>query len=244
MCRKIDELWVEAEAPSAYNMEVSSALQPESQKNSMMGKPTLATASVFNPCRSGRSDAQRNSERLVAIARETFAERGTDAPLEEIAKRAGVGIGTLYRHFPTRQDLVQAVMADQILALTARAVELAEDANGTEDALAQWLTSVVEHISSYRGFAKSMAIAMNHCADGGASLCSLMNDAGRRLLERCQQRGEVRSDVEIGDVIAIVNGLAWTVDAGASASVDRLLSVMLDGLRPQAITSRSSLTEM
>jgi AcrR family transcriptional regulator len=182
--------------------------------------------------RTARSDAMRNEQALVEAARELFAEKGIDSSLEEVAKRAGVGIGTLYRHFPTRQQLVEAILADQLLAVAARAEALL-DAPDAYEALRSWLLEGALRSKPYRGQSQCVAIALNKCHDAGdkPTPCEIMRDAGGKLLERAQAQGTVRDDVTIDSIMVMMNAIAWTREQD-SAQTDILLSVMLEGLRP------------
>src|SRR5256885_13044970 len=107
-----------------------------------------------------RADARRNYDRLLDAAKAAFAEHGTDAPLDDIAKRAGVGSGTLYRHFPTRLDLIEAVFVQRIDNLVVRAAELAEGPD-PEEALLTFLRIVLDHSNSYRGLASVLMVALH-----------------------------------------------------------------------------------
>jgi AcrR family transcriptional regulator len=182
------------------------------------------------PPRPPRADAKRNEEALVAAARELFTEKGIDASLEEVAKRAGVGIGTLYRHFPTRQHLVEAILEGQMLSLATRAEELLEWPDAF-DALQTWLTEAFSHSKSYRGQSQCVAVALNNCSDESVSPCEIMRNAGDKLLKRAQQQGAVRDDVTANSVITMMNALVWTREQNDSAQTDVLLSVLLEGLR-------------
>jgi AcrR family transcriptional regulator len=102
-----------------------------------------------------RADARRNREALLAAARDVFTERGLDAPLDDVAKRAGIGNATMYRHFPTRQDLIVAVYADEVAALCERAPALLTEHDPVE-ALFAWLGEFVEHVASKRELAQSV----------------------------------------------------------------------------------------
>lgn len=185
-----------------------------------------------------RADAIRNEEALVAAARELFAEKGIDTPLEEVAKRATVGIGTLYRHFPTRQHLVEAILEGQMLSLAARAEELLEWDDAFK-ALETWLNEAFSNGKLYRGQSQCIAVALNNCSSESASPCETMRNAGEKLLQRAQQHGAVRQDVTANSVITMMNALAWTREQNESAQTDILLSVLLEGLRPpRAGTSR------
>jgi AcrR family transcriptional regulator len=190
-----------------------------------------ATAAAA-PARPRRADARRNAERILAQAREVFAESGPDASLEEIARRAGVGIGTLYRHFPTRRALVEAVLSDQVDALRAQADALL-DSPSPGDALAMWLHAQMQNSMSCRGLAGSAMIAMLDDADEMPRVCDAMREAGAALLARAQHAGEVRRDADIDDLLRMVNaiGLATEDAADADARADRLLTLLIDGVR-------------
>jgi AcrR family transcriptional regulator len=178
-----------------------------------------------------RADARRNATRLLEAASEVFDEQGADASLEEIARRAGVGIGTLYRHFPTRDDLVTAIFRDRIDASRALADELATSLDPGE-ALATWLRAQLHDATACRGLGASAMIKM---LDGGEpSPCESLRDASALLLARAQAAGQARTDADIDDVLRLVNaiGLATDEDAdGGAAQADRLLTVVIDGIR-------------
>jgi AcrR family transcriptional regulator len=188
--------------------------------------------------RSMRADARRNYEMLLAAANAAFAEHGVDASLEDIARRAGVGIGTLYRHFPTRQALAEAVYRDQIELLCARAEELL-DAPSPAEALATWLRALVVFGATKRGVAEFLKTTMQ---DYGSSLAwskDAMQAAGGALLTRAQQAGAVRSDVEIADLLRLAHAISWAAEPTSDGvdRTDRFLSLMLDGLRHQEPTA-------
>jgi AcrR family transcriptional regulator len=188
-----------------------------------------------------RADAKRNAERLIAAADAEFAARGADASLEDIARRAGVGIGTLYRNFPTRDDLIARVLWAGNEVIVARAHDLlAEDRAG--EALATWLRELVTHVTTYRGL--TAALANSYVASTGTQLCATCDaiaDAGARLLARAQAAGEIRADAEVREVILTAHSAAWiaeqTKDPGA---VDRLLGILFDGLRAQPAKPRAA----
>jgi AcrR family transcriptional regulator len=182
------------------------------------------------PTRRPRADAVRNRARIVETARAVFAERGSDASLEEIARGAGVGIGTLYRHFPTRDDLVVAVFHDQVDELQARAEELlASDAPG--DALASWLHEQLRHAASCRGLGAEAMLAM--LADRGEpSACEAMRHAGATLLARAQAAGDVRTGVQIDDLVRMVQAVSLAAEQSDDpASAERLFGFLIDGIR-------------
>src|SRR5262250_3013922 len=142
-----------------------------------------------------RSDARRNYERLLAAAWAAFAERGSDdVSLEEIARRAGVGIGTLYRHFPNRQCLLEAVYRDQVVALGGRAAKLLA-AESPADALAEWLRDLVVFSSTKRSLTKEL-LAVLDTESSFLPVCkTVIGQSTGALLERAQQAGVVRADV-------------------------------------------------
>src|SRR3954470_16680768 len=115
---------------------------------------------TIGPVRPMRADARRNYERLMDAAKAAFAEHGTDAPLDDIAKRAGVGSGTLYRHFPTRMDLIEAVFVARISGLVARAAELAES-DDPERSLITFVELVVDQSITYQGLASALMTALH-----------------------------------------------------------------------------------
>jgi AcrR family transcriptional regulator len=186
-----------------------------------------------------RADARRNYERLLATAREVFAEEGADASLEEIARRAGVGIGTLYRHFPTRQALLEAVFQDEFEALRAEAAALLA-APDPGEALAGWLRAQLAHAAAYRGLSGSVMIAM---LDEGTELSAAlraMHEAGADLLSHAQRAGAVRPDLDVSTLLKLVCavGVATEQAPNAAEQGERLLGIVLDGLRVQPPAGR------
>jgi AcrR family transcriptional regulator len=176
-----------------------------------------------------RADARRNYDTLVAAARAVFTEDGTSAPLEDVAERAGVGIGTLYRHFPTRQALLEAVYIDEVEAMARSAADLAD--LPAWDALSQWL-------HQYLGFAatkRALNEALVEAAPNSNVLLSCrtaITGAGTELIERAQRAGVVRADTNFLDVVRMVAGIAM-VPTDDSEQKTRLLELALDGLRYQ-----------
>ncbi|MEW2632128.1 helix-turn-helix domain-containing protein [Streptomyces sp. NPDC048389] len=185
--------------------------------------------------RAKRADARRNYERLLTQARAAFAERGTDASLEEIARRSGVGIGTLYRHFPNRHAMMSAVFQEALADLLRRSHELADAAEPCA-ALVEWLRSLITHAGEYRGLARALMSA-SHDENSALSACSVpLREAGERLLARAQESGAVRADVSIGDLMQLTNAIALAAeqDPGDPELADRLLTLTLRGLRLRA----------
>ncbi|MFF4112407.1 TetR/AcrR family transcriptional regulator [Streptomyces sp. NPDC001714] len=178
-----------------------------------------------------RADARRNHDRLLAEARTVFAEHGTDASLEDVARRAGVGIGTLYRHFPTRHALMSAVFEDAVSELLARAHEL-ETAPDPCQALLTWLHELVVHAAAYRGLSRALMSASSS-SDSALSRCGTpMREAGNALLTRAQEAGTVRADVQIADLLQLTHAIALAAEEspGDPHLADRLLTLTLKGL--------------
>jgi AcrR family transcriptional regulator len=174
-----------------------------------------------------RADAQRNREKLVGAARDAFAADGTGAPLEDIAQRAGVGIGTLYRHFPTRQALLEAVYVDEIEAM-ARSADALADVEPW-DALTRWLRQYLTFAGTKRALTE--ALLETESDENVLAACrTLLTGAGTRLIERAQGAGVVRPDTEFGDVARIVSGIAVS-PAADDEQKERMLQIVLDGLR-------------
>jgi AcrR family transcriptional regulator len=179
-----------------------------------------------------RADARRNYGQLVEQARIAFAEFGVDASLDEIARRAGVASGTLYRHFPTRLDLIEAVLAEQITELVGlgRGLLTAED---EFDALSTWLRAALMHALTYRGVS---AAVMNSALDRKNGLVSTWHaelfEVGAALLARARQSGVV-ADADEADVLKMVGAIAWAAQGtpDSSAQADRLLALLMNGLR-------------
>lgn len=169
-----------------------------------------------------------------------FAEFGVDASLDEIARRAGVASGTLYRHFPTRLDLVEAVLAEQIAELVGlgRGLLTAEDAFG---ALSTWLRATLAHALTYRGLSAAVMSSTLDRGDGPAATWHAeIFGVGAALLERARQSGTVVADADDVDVLKMVGAIAWAVQDAPDATVraDRLLALLVNGLRPDGPQGR------
>jgi AcrR family transcriptional regulator len=171
-----------------------------------------------------RADARRNFDALLAAAREVFSEQGADASLEDVAKRAGVGIGTLYRNFPTRRDLFERVYIGEIEELCAAADELADADPWT--ALTGWLDRFVRYIATKRALME----ALNWESPVITTCRQEMFDCGTPLLRRAQEAGSARADLSFDELIKLVAGVTsgkFTDDAQR----DRVLQIALDGVR-------------
>ncbi len=183
-----------------------------------------------------RADAVRNHGKLLAAARAAFARDGTSTSLEDIARRAGVGIGTLYRHFPSRLDLVEAIYVDEVQALCDSADAFAD--LPPWDALVGWLRRFVRYVATKQALAGELFAHLGEDAEVFRSCRSAVFETGEPLLERAQQAGVVRRDTSFTEVIQLVGGIA-TITTATSAEIDRILAVALDGLRYQQQPSRS-----
>ncbi|MEV6116816.1 helix-turn-helix domain-containing protein [Streptomyces sp. NPDC052109] len=181
-----------------------------------------------------RADARRNYERLLQVAAEAFAEHGENASLDDIAKRAGVGSGTLYRHFPTRQDLLEAAYVDRIEAMAARADAIAAVLPPGE-ALVEWLGEVCVGTIQVRGMKALLGSAVTDGGSVAGTACgTAVQDAARRLVEAAQREGSLRTDIEPIDVLRLAHGVASASELadGQGSQIRRYLSLLTEGLRP------------
>jgi AcrR family transcriptional regulator len=171
-----------------------------------------------------RKDAARNYDALLTAAREAFTEQGADASLEDIARRAGVGIGTLYRNFPTRRHLFESLYADEVDALCQVAGEVA----GLEpwEALTTWL----DRFAGYMVTKRAVREALNDESEIFAACRDSMYAAGTPLFERAQRAGEARTDMDFVDLLRMVAGITATTFEN-DAQRDRVMSIALDGVR-------------
>ncbi|WP_405586730.1 TetR/AcrR family transcriptional regulator [Streptomyces sp. NBC_01190] len=175
-----------------------------------------------------RADAQRNYDRLLEEARQAFIVHGTDVALEDIARHAGVGVGTLYRHFPDRYALMNAVFEQEVQALGVRGRELlTEDDPAT--ALILWLRAVAGHSAMYRG----LAAAITEASTTKMPACASMPHVGGALLWRAQQAGAIRADVRIADLLKLTYAIVVTAEKNTADKemFKRLMSLMIDGMR-------------
>jgi AcrR family transcriptional regulator len=171
-----------------------------------------------------RLDARRNYEKLIAAAREAFAENGASTSLEDIARRAGVGIGTLYRHFPNRRDLFESVYVDEVEALCRSAEDLAD--LPPWDALVGWLRRFVRYTATKRALAEELL----RDSEIFRGCRTAVYGAGEPLLLRAQQAGVVRTDASIDDVVRLLAGMTM-IQFVEPGQLDRVLDMALDGLR-------------
>lgn len=180
--------------------------------------------------RTRRADAARNADLLLAAAKELFEREGPEAALDEVAKRAGLGNATLYRHFPTRGDLLVAVYADEVADLCRRA-EVSAERYAPGDALFAWLDDFVVHVATKR----ALALAVTEGPDERRTELferwhESMRSTAQRLLARARAAGAVCGDLTVGDLLALVSGAAMT--AADAAHAQRLLGIMRRGFEP------------
>ncbi|MQY06931.1 TetR/AcrR family transcriptional regulator [Actinomadura macrotermitis] len=179
-----------------------------------------------------RADALRNRARLLDAARAVVEEQGTEASLRDIARRAGVGMGTLYRHFATRGDLLEALLGARFDGLAARAAALAGELPPLE-ALTAWLHEFVSGATVYRGLAASLMATIGDETSSLHASCAALQDAGGRLLAAAQAAGRVRPDMDGADLFALVGAVATLIDQAPALAPrrDRLIDLILEGLR-------------
>ena len=182
--------------------------------------------------RKPRVDGQRNRERLSEAAKAAFAEVGADVSLEEIARRAGVGIGTLYRHFPTRDAIVEAVYRREVRQLAEAATRLLTEMPPGE-ALRQWMRLFVDYIATKKVLASALSAIVGGAselyASAGAQIASAMN----LLVERAAAAGDLRPDADPNDLLRALVGFTYgNASPTWQASALRLIDILMDGLRP------------
>jgi len=194
-----------------------------------VGKPASA-----EPARKPRADARRNRERLLEAAKAAFAEAGADVSLDEIARRAGVGIGTLYRHFPTRGAIVEAVYRREVQQLADAATRLLA-ALPPGAALHEWMRLFVDYIAAKKVIASALGSIAGGVSELYASSGARITGAISLLVERARASGDIRADVDPTDLLRALVGFAYgNAGSGWEASAKRLIDVLMDGLRARA----------
>jgi AcrR family transcriptional regulator len=202
----------------------------------MAGKPKKRDE-VLKPrdgaARPARADAQRNIDNLLRTAMAVFADSGVDAPVREIAEKAGVGIGTLYRHFPQRADLIAAVFRREIDACADAAAALAAEHRPFE-AVAAWLQRYAGFIAAKRGLAKAL-----HSGDPAydalpAYFDQRLRPTLRALLKSAAAAGEVRADIDADDILGAVASLCMSASNAGPERARRMVALLADGLRYRA----------
>lgn len=181
--------------------------------------------------RKPRADAERNRERLLEAAKAGFAETGPEVSLEEVARRAGVGIGTLYRHFPTRDALIEAVYRREVQQLGDAATRLIRSLS-PGDALHEWLRLSVDYIATKKVIAPALAASA-----GGAALYAAsgqpITEAMLKLVKRAAESGDIRADVDPSDLLRALTGFTYGAsDPDWQASALRLIDILMAGLKP------------
>src|SRR5437588_2756255 len=192
---------------------------------------TIETSTEALLTRPKRADARRNYDKVLAAAREAFAEGGESTSLEEIARRAGVGIGTLYRHFPTRQALLEALYVDEVDEVCRSAAQL--EAADSWEALNSWFERFIAYLSTKRALAHELLDYMDKDAPLFQTCRSSLFAAGEPLLQRAQEAGVVRPDATFGEVMQMVMGIA-KIPTADREQTEHILRIALDGLRYNA----------
>jgi AcrR family transcriptional regulator len=188
-------------------------------------KPPAAAA------RKPRADSARNRQLLIDTAKAAFSDVGLDVSLEEIARRAGVGIGTLYRHFPTREAVVEAVYRREVEHL-AEAVPQLLQASTAGEALHKWMRLFVDYIATKRIIAPSLAAATARTPALYTTSLELITGAISTLVKHAIASGDVRKDIDPSDLLRAMVGVSYgNPDAGWEASARRLIDILMDGLR-------------
>jgi AcrR family transcriptional regulator len=186
-----------------------------------------------NAARRPRADALRNRDRLLQAARSVFGAGGPEASLEAVAREAGVGIGTLYRHFPTREALFEAVYRHEVQQLADLAERLKKEKRPIE-ALRRWMHSVVKFVATKKGMSTALALAIAKDSDLVSYSSERLTRAIGLLLQRAITAGEIRVDVSPEDLLRAIVGMCYTHDQpGWQKNVLRLVDIFVDGLSNQ-----------
>jgi len=174
-----------------------------------------------------RADARRNYEALLAAAAETFSAHGTDAPLDEIARRAGVGNATLYRNFPTRRELIVAVCANEVEALRDHAEHFADIP--PREALIAWLDKFAEHIAANKGLAAALMTGAHDTSVLIEASNEVIRQTVSKLLDRARLAKAVKPDLDVVDLISLANAVALIAESDGQAQAQRMLRIFFDG---------------
>jgi AcrR family transcriptional regulator len=173
-----------------------------------------------------RADAKKNYNHLLAVAREVVTEHGADVSMRDIARRAKVGLATLFRHFPTREALFEALLRTNLDALTQRSGEL-EASTSPDEALLSWFREWVAFALSYRGVVAMMAAAHTNPDSALYASCAAVHSASGRLLRRAQAEGTARTDMDGDDLFGLMSALGWLVDLPSFAPrADHLFHIL------------------
>jgi AcrR family transcriptional regulator len=183
-----------------------------------------------------RADAKKNYSHLLAVAREVVTEHGADVSMRDIARRAKVGLATLFRHFPTREALFEALLRTNLDALAQRAGEL-EASTSPDEALLSWFREWVAFAQSYRGVVAMMAAAHTNPESALYASCAAVHSASGRLLLRAQAKGTARPDMNGDDLFGLMAALGWLVDLPSFAPrADHLFHILSSAI----LTNRPS----
>ncbi|MDH2413296.1 TetR/AcrR family transcriptional regulator [Nocardioides sp. CER19] len=179
-----------------------------------------------------RADAKRNYDKIVEVAGLTFREKGYDAPLDEIAKRAGVGPGTLYRHFPTREALIDAVMQNWIASVHESADKALAHEGDARDRLMAWFEEYAARLTVHKGVAAKITAALGDERSPMANKCQTYAAANEKVVEALRAEGAVRPQVEPLEVLRLIGGIATVADQGnlSPEAVRPMLAVVADGV--------------
>lgn len=178
-----------------------------------------------------RADARRNRQRLIDAATTVFAREGANAPLDRIARTAGIGNATMYRHFPSREALLEAVLHDAYREMTELAAQLAE-VTPALTAVEQWLRAFIGYTQSYLYLPEPLRDALYDESSALFASCRTMREVAGHLVERAQQAGELRPDIDIFDLCVQANGIAWATQLSQDeAQGSRMLDMLINGLR-------------
>lgn len=181
-----------------------------------------------------RADAEKNRSQILDVARDAIAEHGAEVSMRDIARRSGVGLATLLRHFPTREALFEALLCTHLDALTQKAAEL-ETSASADGALLSWFRDLVAFTQGYRGVVAMMAAAHTNPDSALYASCEAVHSAGARLLLRAQTEGTARADVNGDDLFALITALGWAVDQPSFAPrADHLVHLITSAI----LTSR------
>ena len=213
------------ETPSGRYGACLHFLRNYTEATSALSSELTTSAPIQRP---KRADAARNYDKLLAAAREAFTSEGEDASLEGIARRADVGIGTLYRNFPTRQALLEAVYFEEVEGICRAAGEF--EGLDPWEALTGWLRRFADYATTKKALAGELMAYMDEGSAMFLQCRHAIKDAGTPLLEAAQRSGDVRADVRIMDVVRMIGGIA-TIPNAEPGQIDRILAVALDGLR-------------
>jgi AcrR family transcriptional regulator len=179
-----------------------------------------------------RADARRNYDKILTAARQAFTEHGSTASLDDIAKRAGVGPGTLYRHFPTRDALFDVLMRDWVERIRTDSREVIESGEPAEVALASWFTKFVGHVGLYRGAAAKFVSAMDDETSPIYRKCQILNAANDEVIAYAAAQGALRDGVDGREVMRLVTGVAAVIDQASMSIADAepMLAIILRGI--------------